>query len=227
MAVRPRVLLVEDQELMVETLRVALGLSGFDSVTSVEDLSLGGVLRAYETSKADVVLLDLHLSEDTTSISMIEPLTSRGAQVLMLTASRERLLLAECLEAGAAGIFDKTQSFHRLVEFIEDAAVGRSVLSPEARSALLAALRDHRAEEHARALPFATLSGREREVLKLMTEGESAEAIAERLYVSLATVRTHVRAILRKLGVNSQLAAVVLAERAGWSGGEGSRPGSV
>ena len=222
MAVRPRVLLVEDQELMVETLRVALGLSGFDSVTAVEDLTLDGVLRAYEASSADVVLLDLHLSEDTTSISMIEPLISRGAQVLMLTASRERPLLAECLEAGAAGIFDKTQSFQRLVELIEDAAVGRSVLSPEARSALLAALRDHRAEEHARALPFATLSGREREVLKLMTEGESAEVIADRLYVSLATVRTHVRAILRKLGVNSQLAAVVLAERAGWSGGDGS-----
>jgi len=207
---------------MVETLRVALGLSGFESVTSVDDLSLDGVLRAYEESHADVVLLDLHLSEDTTSIPMIGPLIARGAQVLMLTASHERVLLAECLEAGAAGIFDKTQSFHRLIEFIEDAAVGRSVLSPEARAALLAALRDHRAEEHARALPFAMLSGREREVLKLMTEGESAEGIAERLYVSLATVRTHVRAILRKLGVNSQLAAVVLAERAGWSPGDRS-----
>lgn len=201
---------------MVDTLNVALKVMGFESVTAAKDLSVEGVVDEAEAFGADVVLLDLHLSAHTTSIPMIAPLVERGVKVLMLTASHEPYLLAECLEAGAAGIFDKTQSFPRLVEFIEDAALGHSVLSPAARNALLAALREHRADEHARALPFQTLSAREAEVLKLMTEGVAADEIAATLFVSLATVRTHVRSILRKLGVNSQLAAVVLAERAGW-----------
>ena len=56
----------------------------------------------------------------------------------------------------------------------------------------------------------------EQEVLGLLVVGKSADEISAELFVSLATVRTHVRAILRKLGVNSQLAAVVLAQRSGW-----------
>ena len=214
---RPRVFVVDDHDLMAEALQLALRARGFDAVESAKDLSVEAAVKSAEQFGADVVLLDLVLGRDATSIPMITPLIGTGARVLMLTGSRDSRLLAECIEAGASGIFDKGQSFEQLIEFIEDAVLGRTLLSETARAALLSVLRDHRSQEQARALPFSTLSQREREVLRLLMMGRSARDVAAEMFVSLTTVRTHVRAILRKLGVNSQLAAVVLAERAGWS----------
>ena len=202
---------------MAQTLSQALGLMGFDRVHVAEDLSVDGVLRTAKEVDPDIVLLDLYLGPRITSIPMIEPLASSGVRVMMLTASRNPSELAECIEAGAIGIFDKGQPFEQLIEFIHDACTGRSVLEPEARDALLAALRDHRDQERARALPFESLTGKEAEVLALMVDGKPADVISDELFISVATVRSHVRAILRKLGVNSQLAAVVLAQRAGWT----------
>jgi DNA-binding NarL/FixJ family response regulator len=212
----PRVLLVEDHELLAETLVLALGRSGFGDVRAAEKLTVDGVVATAEEFKPDVVLLDLYLGEAGLGVPMIAPLARRGAAVLVLTGGHDRYLLAECLEAGATGLFDKAQSFEQLVELIGDAMMGRTVLEPAARDALLAALRNRRAVAKEQMAPFSTLTQREGEVLKLLMDGKSAEAIAAAQFVSLATVRTHVRAILRKLGVNSQLAAVVLAEHAGW-----------
>jgi len=202
--------------LMAQTLSQALGLMGFQQVHVAQDLSVDGVLRAAKDVDADIVLLDLHLGPRVTSIPMIGPLVASGAGVMMLTASRDLYELAECIEAGAIGIFDKGQPFEELIEFIHDACTGRTVLEPDARDALLASLRDHRDQAGARALPFESLTAKEGEVFALIVDGKPADVISNDLFISVATVRSHVRAILRKLGVNSQLAAVVLAQHAGW-----------
>ncbi len=201
---------------MADALVLALGLIGFATVEAAKDLTLEGVLGEAAALRPDVVLLDLYLGYDRTSIPMIAPLVANDARVLVVTGSREPHLLAECLEAGAWGLFDKSQSFEQLLESLRDAILGHVVMQPSAREALLASLRSHRAAERQRELPFATLTHREGEVLKLLCAGISAEEIAAREYLSLATIRSHIRAILRKLGVNSQLAAVVLAQRSGW-----------
>jgi two-component system nitrate/nitrite response regulator NarL len=73
------------------------------------------------------------------------------------------------------------------------------------------------APQRQRLAPFEQLTVREHEVLLALTLGHSAEEIAEAHYVSITTVRSHIRSILTKLGVNSQLAAVALAVRAGWT----------
>jgi DNA-binding NarL/FixJ family response regulator len=213
----PRILLVEDHDLMAQALTLALQSMGFDHVVAAEDLSEEGVLQASKSHRADIVLLDIYLGPRITSIPIIAPLVASGARVMMLTASQDPVQLARCIEAGAIGIFEKSQPFDQLLGFIEDAVTGKTLLEPAARDALLALLRDHRAHEKARALPFESLSAKEQEVLALLTQGKSADDVSAELFVSVATVRTHVRAILRKLGVNSQLAAVVLAQRSGWS----------
>ena len=212
----PRVLIVDDHAVLTEALALALRLEGFEHVAVAGDLSAEGVLEAAEKARADIVLLDLHLGGSGSGVALIAPLVAWGARVLILTAEQAPHLLAECLEAGATGLFDKVQPFDHLAHLIRDAAQGRTVLEPAARDQLVGALRQHRADETARLQAFSRLTARESDVLRLLLDGRSAEEIAAAQSVSLSTVRGHIRLILQKLGVNSQLAAVVLAHRAGW-----------
>jgi len=73
---------------------------------------------------------------------------------------------------------------------------------------------------------FERLSPRERQVLMALMEGQTASEISREAYVSMPTVRSQIRSILSKLGVTSQLGAVVLAYRSGWDGGPGAARGS-
>lgn len=212
----PRVLIVDDHEILTEALALALRLEGFEEVAVAGDISPDGVLEAVEKADADIVLLDLHLGGSGSGVALIAPLVAWGARVLILTAEQAPHLLAECLEAGATGLFDKVQPFDNLAHMIRDTALGRTVLQPAARDQLVAALRQHRAEESARLEAFSRLTDRESDVLRLLLDGRTADEIAAAQSVSISTVRGHIRLILQKLGVNSQLAAVVLAHRAGW-----------
>lgn len=201
---------------MRDLLVFGLGRVGLD-VDGVSQLGGEEVMAQAGKYGPDVVLLDLHLGVGVTSVGMIGPLVATGARVLVLTAAADDVLLARCLEAGAAGIFYKGQPLSDLVEVVRDAAVGATVMESAAREALLDALRQHRDARSGLESGLASLSAREADVLAALMDGRSADAIAQSQYVSLTTVRTHIRSILRKLGVNSQLAAVVLAQQAGWS----------
>jgi DNA-binding NarL/FixJ family response regulator len=216
MADSPRILIVDDHKVLTATLASALWLEGFEDVAVAGDLTVTGVLDAAEKCRAEVVLLDLHLGGLGRSVSMIPLLVDRGMQVLVMTAEQAPHLLAECLEAGAAGIFDKVQPFDHLAHLVLDAAMGRTVLAEEARRPLLKALREHRLGEEERWRPFARLTKKEEQVLARLMEGHPLAEIAGSQSVSITTIRTHVRSVLQKLGVNSQLAAVVLAHAAAW-----------
>ena len=211
-------LIVEDHALLNEALALALRLEGFEEILIVDpvDRSDDDVIAAARRFRPEVVLLDLHFGSDRLSIPLIAPLGEMGAQVLMLTAEGDRILLARCLEAGADGIFEKSQPFTDLVCYVADAALGRTVLRPAAREALLAELREHRASATEQLSAFERLTDREASVLAAIVEGNSADEIAASQYVAVSTVRSHIRAVLDKLGVNSQLAAVALARRANW-----------
>jgi DNA-binding NarL/FixJ family response regulator len=113
-------------------------------------------------------------------------------------------------------VVSKGAGFEQLVDAVRRALAGEQVLPEDRRQTLLAAARARRRDDAARLAPFVALSRREQAVLAGLVAGEPAEVIAERAFVSLATVRSQIRAILLKLGVNSQLAAVALARDAGW-----------
>jgi two-component system nitrate/nitrite response regulator NarL len=218
MSALPRVLIVEDHVLLAESLAVALRLRDFDEVAVVDVAALDdtGILGCVQRTAPDVVLVDLHLGDDRLSLPLIAPIIELGPVVLVLTASADRVLLAKCLEAGALGVFGKGQAFDDLAAGLIDAMLGRSTMHPAARDELLAELHEHRRRvDHLDQL-FARLTERERDVFAAVIDGLTADEIATQLFVSVATVRSHIRSILEKLGVNSQLAAVALARRTGW-----------
>jgi DNA-binding NarL/FixJ family response regulator len=210
-----RLLIVEDHAVLAQTLTVALRAEGYE-IHMPDDLTLDGVVTFAESTEADVVLLDLDLGADASGVSMIAPLHDLGAEVVVVTGTSDAATLGECLEAGASGVFRKSQPFEQLVDAIKIAA-GHGAVTPEtARAELMRELRARRAKESARTKPLEQLTPRESQVLHLLVDGKSADKIAAELVVSLATVRTQIRSILIKLGVNSQLEAVAMARRSGW-----------
>jgi two-component system, NarL family, nitrate/nitrite response regulator NarL len=212
----PRAVLVDPHALLSHALSEELNRTGIET-TPLWAESGEEILRLVEQAQPHVVLLEFELPDPPGAPQhLIEAMTAAGARVVMLTSNTDHLALGACLEAGAVGIVDKKlASFSEFVAAIRAAAWGDGDLSWQSRT-LLAELRRSRAEEQRRQAPFADLTTREREVLTLMCEGRGTSEIAEETYVSLATVRSHVRSILLKLGVHSQLAAAAKAYSSGW-----------
>jgi DNA-binding NarL/FixJ family response regulator len=140
------------------------------------------------------------------------------------TGSRDRAVLGAAAEAGVIGILHKSEPFDDLIEGVRRAARHETLLSESRRYELADEVRRLRHEREAALAPFAALTPREAAVLSRLMTGESAEAIAEASFVGLATVRSQIRAVLTKLGVKSQLAAVAAAHRAGWTAAAGTDP---
>ena len=112
---------------------------------------------------------------------------------------------------------EKRLSFDELVERLRWIVAGDTAMAQNERDELLATLNEKRRDERERLEQFTRLTTREAEVLQRLMRGLTAEEIATETFVSIATVRSHIRAILQKLGVNSQLAAVAAATKAGWN----------
>jgi two-component system, NarL family, nitrate/nitrite response regulator NarL len=213
---RIRTALVDAHALLAHTLSEELTRSGIPTATpwaqtGQELVAEIGRLRVH------IVLLELQLPLGLGPVEeLIRSIIDAGMRVVMLTSSRDRLALARCLEAGAIGIIDKNRaSFTELVAAVRAAAADDGALDWHSRT-LLAELRRSEADEQKKRAPFAHLTAREREVLTLMCQGWGPSEIAAETFVSLATVRSHVRSILAKLGVHSQLAAAALAYSTGW-----------
>lgn len=132
-------------------------------------------------------------------------LTAAGTPLVALVDPKDPAGLAECVSAGAESLVPWTISLGELAGFVRAVAGGRAPTSPIDPTAAGTGFADD-------------LTRREREILRDLIAGHRAAAIARRSFVSLNTVRSQIRTMLRKLGVHSQLEAVALARRAGWSG---------
>jgi len=209
------VLIVEDHRVVGEGLEAALRVNGFAPVLSACE-SADAVMEEARTLAPDLVLLDLQLDKGGDGYDLIRPLVALGATVVVLTGVTDRIQLALCLEAGAIGVVSKAGSFTGLLEQVQRAAGGQAVTSVTDRAAYTEELRQHRVAEKARTAPFEGLTRRETEVLGLILEGLSAQEMARESYVSLPTIRTQIRSIFLKLGVNSQLEAAAMARAMGW-----------
>lgn len=198
-----RVMLVDDHAV------VRSGLGAFLSV--VPEFELVGEAENGDEAlvrcgllKPDVILMDLIMPgiDGVTATRLIHE-KYPNVKVIALTSFQEDTLVRGALEAGAAGYLMKNVSARELAAAIRSACQGKMTLSPEAAEALVHA--------RAQAQEFDCLTEREREVLKLMVDGLSNAQIAERLVVSLSTVKFHIGNILMKLGVENRVAAVSLA----------------
>jgi DNA-binding NarL/FixJ family response regulator len=209
------VLIVDDHSLIAQGLSLALRAEGLDVHAAAEpDVDL--VVALARVHRPVLALVDLQFDGVLRGDALVAPL-SEWTSVIVLTGLTDGAVLGQCLEAGAVAVVSKSEPFDHLLERIKAAIRNEPAQSARDREDLLAAASQRRAEEARRFSQFASLSQREQEVLELLAEGFAAEQIAERVFVALSTVRTHIQAILRKLDVNSQLAAVARVREAGWS----------
>jgi len=216
-ATSARVLIVDDHAVLAEVLATSLRDAGF-----VVETALGGspdaVIETCQAAHPDVTLLDLGLWAETgDGLDLIAPLLGLGTRVIVLTGASDRLLHAQSIENGAQGVLEKRRPFEEIVEALH-AAIAELPVNPQWETDMLRSeLRAAEQDERDRLAPFEQLSKREQQTLAELMTGLNASDIADQQCVSLATVRSHIRAILTKLNVNSQLAAVAKAREHDWS----------
>jgi two-component system, NarL family, nitrate/nitrite response regulator NarL len=158
-----------------------------------------------------VAVLDLALPElDGLDVLAAMRRDAVDTRVLVLSASTEGALVHRALSAGAAGYVAKTATRAAVCEAVVAIARGELVLDPELQAGLLAEVRA-RGVDDTRPL----LTPREREILVLLADGLSSRSIGERLYLSQATVKTHMSHMYEKLGVSDRAACVAEAMRRG------------
>jgi DNA-binding NarL/FixJ family response regulator len=213
-----RVLVVDDHTLLVDSLAMVLATHGV-SVVRPDLTSAVAVQDQAREAAPDLVILDLDLELGGVTASgedLIAPLLEDGHPILVMSGTRDEARLGRCLVLGAWGVLSKALPAATLVEHIVTAVSGGSVLPPGRREQLIAVHRREQSHDDARQAMLGRLSAREQSVLEALVEGESVGRIAATFVLSEATVRSHVRSILTKLEVKSQLEAVAVAGRHGW-----------
>jgi two-component system nitrate/nitrite response regulator NarL len=215
---RPDVIVVDDHLLLAEVLSTTLASRDIPAESLFADSAEELLARLLER-RPGVVLLDLDLGPLGSSRRLIGPLVRAGIRVVLMTGASDRLSIAEALELGAAGYQPKADGFEALLRRAVSALrpeQSGSVADAEFRAALLAELAASRTVARKGPHRFEALTEREAQVLRSLCAGSSVRDIAASWVVSETTVRSHVRGVLTKLSVASQLAAVVAARTSGW-----------
>jgi DNA-binding NarL/FixJ family response regulator len=203
-----RVVIVDDERLFAELMRVALrSAEGIEVLAVVHDLK--SAILAVNEHKPDVVIADYHLPDGTgADLARAVRGSLPDTSVLVLTADPSAVTLNDVARSGAVGHMTKGRGLTEVVDSVRSAASGEILFAPSELQRLLL--------ESASARKIVEpLTGRELEVLRLLASGTSTTAAAESLGISTATLRAHVQAVLRKLGAHSRLEAVAEAARLG------------
>jgi DNA-binding NarL/FixJ family response regulator len=214
MTSRIRVMLVDDHPVLRHGLRDLL--SAQPDMEVVGEASDGlAAIRTAETIQPDVVVMDLAMP-GMGGLEATRHLGSRGlgCKVLVLTVHAQERYLLHVLSAGGMGYVLKTAAHDELIDAIRIVARGDPYLRPEAGKLLVSGYLDrvHRGEERD---SFEALTERERQVLRLVAEGHTAQEIADQLVISASTVETYRRRVMDKLGLHRRADLVRYALRRG------------
>jgi DNA-binding NarL/FixJ family response regulator len=208
-----RLLIVDDHPLFRRGVRLYLDVIA--DIQVVGEASNGEeALGLLEQNPVDVVLLDLQMpGMDGIEVTRRILAGNERTRVLILTSFGGWDRVYAALKSGAAGYVLKDAEPEELVAAVRAVAAGGSYLSEQATAQLLHHLDMRSGAEPVRDQPVEPLSQREREVLQLIARGQSNREIAEHLFLSETTVKTHVTNILQKLNVKSRTQAALYAMR--------------
>ncbi|BBA79813.1 two-component response regulator [cyanobacterium endosymbiont of Rhopalodia gibberula] len=207
-----RILIVEDDPLMQLGLEQALSeYPDFEIIGQADD-GYVGVQQALDL-QPDLVVMDIGLPR-LDGIAATKQIKEKSPQihVVILTSHTLQTEVIAALSSGADAYCIKGASLERLLAAIEAAKDGATYLDPQIARLVLDNLKPPTPELNQN---IALLSERELEVLKLIVEGKSNNEIAEDLYLSANTIKTHVRGIMNKLAVDDRVQAAVVALRSG------------
>jgi DNA-binding NarL/FixJ family response regulator len=194
-----RIVLADDAVLLREALAGALAAAGFDVVGQAGDVD--ELMRLVDLERPDVAVLDVRMPPTNTTEGLEAARRIRAAHphiaILVLSQYVETRYAVELLREDPSGVGyllkDRVTRVADLADAVRRVAAGGSVIDPEVVARLLGRQRPHSALDE--------LTPREREILGLMAEGRSNQAIADRLVLEVKTVEGHVRAIFSKLGL--------------------------
>lgn len=207
-----KVLLIDDHTLFRAGLEDLLRRRGINVVSAVGSGEEG--IKSTAEVQPDIVLLDMRMPH-MDGLAVLRQLrkTYPELRIVMLTTSTNESDLVEALRSGARGYLLKDIEPDDLVVALREIMLGKTVVAPELAPVLARFVQG--SEQHSpnqKAVdPFAGLTPREYEILTLLAEGQSNKVIARNLGISDGTVKLHVKAILRKLGVSSRITAAVMA----------------
>jgi DNA-binding NarL/FixJ family response regulator len=202
---QPTVVVVEDHGALVRGLQVLLRAAGLKVIGAAPTEEAG--FEMIRRLDPDVAIVDIGLASGngiqlTRRLLAEDP--SRG--VLLYTGLGDEEVLREGLDCGALGFALKAGSADELMQAVKRVAAGETYVDPRLRPLLLSRTTTER---------IAVLTPREREVLDLLAQGLNGTQVAERLFISPATVRTHVENAMEKLEARTRVHAVALALRQG------------
>ena len=200
-----KLVIVDDHEALREGLAALLTANGMEIVGAAGNVAAG--LDLVEHAEPDVAIVDIQLP-DGSGIELTRALLARRPDlgVILYTGDSDAELLYSGLDSGARGYALKAGTMEELIGAIQRIAAGGSYVDPRLDRILLSPRATARVPQ---------LSPREREIMHLMAEGRTAEAIAGELTVSVETVRTHVRNVIRKTQARNRVHAIALALQRG------------
>lgn len=201
---RISVLLVDDHLVVRSGLKALLGTQP-DIEVVAEAASGEAALEAFQVHRPAVVMMDLAMGEGMDGIEAIKAVRRiNGRQaVLVFTTYDSDADIVRSVDAGAMGYLLKDAAPEEIFSAVRGAVQGKSVMSPPVASRLFQQLRN----------PGEVLTPREAELLSLLIEGLSNKELSQRLFISEATVKTHLAHIYAKLGVETRAAAIATAIR--------------
>jgi len=211
-----RVLVVDDQELVRSGFCVIL--EAVDGVEVVGEAGNGeAAVAAVAAHQPDVVLMDIRMPgmDGLEATRLITRQSPTAPKVVMLTTFDLDDYVYEALRAGASGFLLKDSPRHDLIAAVRAAAAGDALLAPSVTRRLIEVFARRPPETSPSPSRLASLTTREQDVLLLLARGRSNSEIAAALFVSEATVKTHVGNLLAKLGLRDRVQAVILAYETG------------
>ena len=227
------VLIVDDHYSIAQALVRILELEGLGPVWATPSVGPRSVIEEAIARRPALALLDVHLGDGATGIDLVTPLRALGARVVLWTAQVSPAVEAAGRRAGAEAVCDKSMPLHELTDLIRQVLDGRP-LAPSQGGPAAGASGDSDGmggSPPAGAGPgpvdLGRLTRREQEVLAGLVAGQAPKEIAAALGVAVPTVRTQIRQLFAKLGVNSQRAAVAVALRSGFDLMGSSAPPSL